>query len=110
MELEPHIGTQKCLFEEGIEFDDIIKLEDLDSEISELNRKYGLNLQLRHEELVRAPVKKEEISFVGYLPYSEVSKRIPPYRYFYDDETILGLLCSLFQDDLAAYDYEFLSD
>jgi len=104
---DQHIDKQKCLFEDYIKLDEIIKLEELENKIDYLNDKYNLNFQFIRKSSHHITINKELCQFVGYDHWDSPSCKmnVPPYNFFYNDDKIKNLIYELYQDDIQIYDY-----
>ncbi|ABG53420.1 hypothetical protein Tery_4433 [Trichodesmium erythraeum IMS101] len=103
-----HWRTQYQEIESRFNFDEIIKIENIEQEVKRLNQKYSLNLQLHTHSSHHHKKDKNKSEFVGRKKYSEleISGTIPDYRNFYDDETKL-LVSEIYEKDLKTYKYTF---
>jgi len=108
LEVDLHIDKQKCLFEDYIKFDEIIKLEELENKIDYLNDKYNLNFQFIRKSSHHTTINKELCQFVGYDHWDSIPRckmNVPPYNFFYNDDKIKNLIYELYQDEIQIYDY-----
>ena len=76
-------------------FNEIIKVENLNSEIDRINVKYNISLNPTHDSnhFKSKHISNANITFTGYSSFDEINKMIennnlPPYYYFYNDENI----------------------
>ena len=101
----PHYNLQMLRSEKINTFDHIIKIEDLDNGIKNLNKLYNLNLN--HSFTSRHHIIKHDVNInVGYTKYSNILK-IPHYKYFYDDEKIKDLVEKIYKQDIITYNYTY---
>lgn len=90
-------------------FDEIIHVEDLESEINKINKKYNLNLNCNYDShhWTCKNISEKKQYFVGNLSYNEISKLIknnelPDYDYFYNDE-IRQKVNEIYKNDINLY-------
>lgn len=90
-------------------FDEIVHVEDLESEINRINKKYNLNLNCNYDSHHWAckNISEKKQYFVGNLSYNEISKLIknnelPDYDYFYNDE-IKQKVNEIYKNDINLY-------
>lgn len=83
----------------------IIKLENLQEEIEQLNKDFNLNLSFKTESPHHIKKDVEFKEFVGRTPHHQI-KNVPEYKYFYDDE-IKQLVTNTFKEDIELYGYSY---
>lgn len=102
----PHYGTQYKYYEtEGIAFDYIIRLENLERDLDRLNKNLGLNLDatgLTSAHHVRKSPKPQ--TSAADKKWSELRRPFPAYESFYDAETE-WIVANLYSKDFNAYGY-----
>lgn len=94
-------------------FNEIIKVENINTEIKRINEKYSVNFNPYHESFhfKSKHISNENIIFIGYSSFDEINKMIEnnslsPYSYFYDDN-IKNLVSEIFAEDILHYNYSF---
>jgi hypothetical protein len=87
-------------------YNEIIKIENIHSEIERINKKYNIKLDYDSLSNHHSIKKIDEKKYVGYIKYSDI-KNIPSYRYFYDDERIKQLVYEIYKIDINLYNYTF---
>jgi hypothetical protein len=106
---DPHYSQQKKYFEDEIAdcFDQVIKLENLNGEIAELNRRKSLDFDLTGLTSWHHTSKNENIKEnVAKKPWSKIKDRIPHYGYFYTDE-LIEKVYKIYKEDFTAYNYSY---
>jgi len=102
-----HYASQHHLLEKKHKiYNEIIKIENIDSEIERINNKYNIKLEYNSLSNHHTQKKMHEKKYVGYIKYSNI-KDIPSYRYFYDDERIKQLVYDIYKIDINLYNYTF---
>ena len=102
-----HYASQHHLLEKKQKiYNEIIKIENIESEIERINKKYNINLEYESVSNHHSIKKLDEEKYVGYIKYSDI-KNIPSYRYFYDDERIKQLVYEIYKIDINLYNYTF---
>ena len=102
-----HYTSQHHLLEKQQKiYNEIIKIENIHSEIERINKKYNINLEYNSVSNHHSIKKLDEKKYVGYIKYSNI-KNIPSYRYFYDDERIKQLVYDIYKIDINLYNYTF---
>ena len=86
-------------------FDKIIKIENIEDEINDINIKYNLNFIYKKDGKHHTK-KSDGINFVGNSIYSKIKNNIPEYIYFYNNK-IKNLVEIIYFDDLKIYNYTF---
>lgn len=106
--VNPHWRTQYNEIESSFNFDEIIKIENLEQEVKRLNQKYDLNLKLYTHSKHHREKDTNKSEFIGRKKYSEFENYqiIPDYINFYDDETKL-LVSQIYEKDIKTYNYTF---
>ena len=102
-----HYASQHHLLEKQQKiYNEIIKIENIESEIERINKKYNINLEYDSISNHHSIKKLDEKKYVGYIKYSDI-KNTPSYRYFYDDERIKQLVYNIYKIDIILYNYTF---
>lgn len=102
-----HYASQHHLLEKKQKiYNEIIKIENIESEIERINKKYNINLEYDSVSNHHSIKKLDEKKYLGYIKYSDI-KNIPSYRYFYDDERIKQLVYEIYKIDINLYNYTF---
>lgn len=106
---DPHYALQKRLFESTIRpcFHRIIKLENMQEEIRQLNAEQNFNFNLEgissHHHIEKNRLLNEN---VARKRWSKIKDNIPDYRHFYTDQ-VREKVAALYRDDMEAYGYAF---
>lgn len=101
---EIHYNLQMIYSEKENTFNHIIKIENLEKEIKNLNKQYNLNLN--HDFTSHHHVNKHRIDInVSDVKFSQISK-IPYYNNFYDEKT-KNLVDKIYKPDIIRYNYTF---
>jgi len=87
-------------------YNEIIKIENIDSEIERLNNKYKINLIYENHASHQINKSLNNNDYVGYKKFKDI-KSIPPYKYFYDDDKIKNLVIYVYGFDMILYNYTF---
>jgi hypothetical protein len=85
-------------------FNKIVKLENIDADMAEVNRLSGCNFEVIHEHW-RHLIKTGEKGFVGKKKFNQF-KKIPGYENFYNPK-IKQFVERLYSRDITAYNYSF---
>lgn len=102
-----HYASQHHLLEKKQKiYNEIIKIENIDSEIERINKKYNIKLEYNSVSNHQCQKHLNEKNYIGYIKYSNI-KNIPSYRYFYDDERIKQLVYDIYKIDINLYNYTF---
>ena len=102
-----HYASQHHLLEKKQKiYNEIVKIENIDSEIERINKKYNIKLEYNSVSNHHCQKHLNEKKYVGYIKYSDI-KNIPSYRYFYDDERIKQLVYDIYKIDINLYNYTF---
>lgn len=102
-----HYASQHHLLEKKQEiYNEIVKIENINSEIERINTKYNIKLEYYPLSNHHSQKKLYEKKYVGYIKYLNI-KNIPSYRYFYDDERIKQLVYDIYKIDINLYNYTF---
>ena len=102
-----HYASQHHLLEKKQKiYNEIIKIENIDSEIERINKKYNIKLEYNSVSNHHSQKHLNEKKYVGYIKYSNI-KNIPSYKYFYDDERIKQLVYDIYKIDINLYNYTF---
>jgi hypothetical protein len=102
-----HYASQHHLLEKKQKiYNEIIKIENIDSEIERINKKYNIKLEYNSFSNHHSQKHLNEKKYVGYIKYSNI-KNIPSYKYFYDDERIKQLVYDIYKIDINLYNYTF---
>jgi hypothetical protein len=107
--VDAHWRVQRKLYEDEIELDEIIQIENIHEEAKRLSKKYGLNFETEFTSNHHLTKNKAIDTFVGRKKYSEFYNKkfeIPDYKCFYDDE-IKALVDDIYADDIYGYNYSF---
>lgn len=96
---DPHYAMQMCCLEKEDTFDHIIKIENLEKEIKNLNKLYNLNYDFSSSHHV---IKHTSNINVSNVKFSQISNT-PTYNNFYDK----NLVFKLYKDDIIRYNYTF---
>lgn len=104
---DQHQALQKKKYEYEIDdcFDKIIKLENLEEGITEINGEKGYSFDLtgltsHHHQNINT----DQHENVSKVKWSKIQDNIPPYKMFYNDDLIKRVM-SLYKDDFEAYSY-----
>ena len=100
----PHYNLQMNNLEKKNTFNHIIKIENLEKEIKNLNERFNLNLNCNFTSNHHI-IKEKNNQNVCYVKYSEISK-IPTYNNFYNKET-KDLVYEIYYPDIIGYNYTF---
>jgi hypothetical protein len=106
---DPHYALQKRKFESAIQpcFDKIVKLENIENEIVNLNNQLNFQFYLTGITSHHHIEKNQELSKnVSGKRWSKVKDNIPGYQFFYTDE-IRRKVSEIYKADLEAYGYTF---
>lgn len=94
-------------------FNEIIKVENINTEIQRVNEKYSVHFNPYHDSchFKSKHISNENTTFVGYSSFDEINKmiennRLPHYSYFYD-ENIKNIVSQIFAEDIVKYNYSF---
>lgn len=98
-----HYNLQMIDSEKDI-FNHIIKIENLEKEIKNLNRLYNLNLNYDFTS-THHTIKKKINTNISYVKYSQILQ-IPTYSNFYDKKT-KDLVDEIYKPDIIRYNYTF---
>ena len=102
-----HYASQHHLLEKQQKiYNEIVKIENIHSEIERINTKYNIKLEYISVSNHHSQKDLNEKKYVGYIKYSNI-KNIPSYRYFYDDERIKQLVYEIYKIDINLYNYTF---
>lgn len=99
-----HYNLQMIDSEKENTFHHIIKVENLEEEIKNLNKRYHINLN--HNFTSNHHIIKNRIDInISSTKYSQILK-IPYYNNFYDEKT-KNLVDKIYNDDIIRYNYTF---
>jgi hypothetical protein len=104
---DPHYAFQKKWFEDVIPgcFNEIIKLENLEAAIDDLNSRKGFHFNLSGLTSSHHHDKNKELTEnVSDLKWSRFKDNIPAYSNFYDAD-LVEKVYTLYQKDFEAYGY-----
>lgn len=102
-----HYASQHHLLEKKQKiYNEIVKIENIDSEIERINTKYNIKLEYSSVSNHHSQKDLSEKKYVGYIKYTNI-KNIPSYTYFYDDEKIKQLVYDIYKIDINLYNYTF---
>jgi hypothetical protein len=101
-----HYSRQKQKWEDGLRAPQIIYLENIESDIQQVNQRYRTQFSL--EGLLHSPhhVEKDPgVNVPAYdIPWDELHKAIPEYRWFYNQD-LLVRVADIYKEDVNAYGY-----
>lgn len=100
----PHYNLQMIDSEKEKTFNHIIKIENLEKEIKNLNKLYNLNLNYDFTSNHHTVKHRIDIN-VCYVNFSQILK-IPYYNNFYDEKT-KNLVYKIYKSDIIKYNYTF---
>ena len=100
----PHYGLQMIYLENENTFDHVLKIENLEKEIKNLNKLYNLNLNYNFTSKHHI-IKHRVNSNVSDVKFSKILK-IPHYNNFYDKKT-KELVDKIYKKDIIRYNYTF---
>lgn len=92
-----------------LKYDEIIKIENLESETEKLNKKYKLNLRCNFSSDHHV-IKQNKIdnffntSASDVKKYLDENKQIPKYDSFYNEE-LINMVYQIYKTDIETYDY-----
>lgn len=86
-------------------FDKIIKIEEIEKEIEEVNKIYNTSF-IYNRNSSHHTKKSDNIDFVGNIKYSIIKNNIPDYIYFYNNK-IKNMVDIIYGDDIKIYKYKF---
>lgn len=91
--------------------DEMVKIEDFNSRIKEMNEKYELSLSSMESKSFVHYYKYGESagSFCGDIKYSKISGKIPSKQIFYD-KSMKDMVLEIFREDIELYGYSFPYD
>lgn len=87
-------------------YNEIIKVENINSEVERINQKYNINFIYESHSIHQVNKNLNDNNFVGYKKFKDI-KNIPPYKYFYDDDKIKNLAIYVYGTDMILYNYTF---
>lgn len=100
-----HYDLQMICSEKKDTFDHIIKIENLENEIKNLNKLYNINLNYNFTSHHHVIKNNKSDKNVAHLKYSQMSK-IPNYKNFYNEKT-KQLVFKIYNSDIIRYNYTF---
>ena len=105
-----HYRPQALPYEGEIDppLDHVARIEDMASEVGEVNRRFGTSFRMAEpRERRRRDTRAVEFEGVAAaVPFGDLADGWPPYRQFYDDEA-RALVETIYAEDLARYPYSF---
>ncbi|MCF8233850.1 MAG: sulfotransferase family protein [Bacteroidales bacterium] len=100
-----HMAQQYRLYEDGIEWNKICKLENIVMDISEVNRLAGAGFRIKGRRSHHHIKKNDQLmEYVYDKPWSTIKNQIPRYSFFYTPD-LADKVFDLFHEDLNAYQY-----
>lgn len=105
---DPHYGLQKKKFENNkVEFDMIIKLEEFNLRLDELNERSGSCFNIKGLTSDHHIAKQEVIVNKAYnKKFSKIINEVPNYNQFYNAE-LVERVTALYREDIEAYKYSY---
>ncbi|MEQ8712197.1 MAG: sulfotransferase family 2 domain-containing protein [Cyclobacteriaceae bacterium] len=105
--IDTHFRPQWRVYEEEFCFNKICHIENIDTEIEQINKATRANLSFKrvysphHTKLTPGTSR-----IVATDPFSSYAQAIPSYDLFYNKQT-KGLVEQVYQSDITAYKYDF---